>query len=56
MRIMKGNNLEVLPSEDEDLNAVRSSHIILDDELWDRIIELTDGAAALCYQCGVCTA
>ncbi|MGB2911193.1 MAG: 4Fe-4S dicluster domain-containing protein, partial [Anaerolineales bacterium] len=53
---MKGNNLEVPPSEDEDLNAVRSSHIILDDELWDRIIELTDGAAALCYQCGVCTA
>ena len=30
--------------------------ITLDDELWERLIELTDGAAALCYQCGVCTA
>jgi Fe-S oxidoreductase len=56
MRIINGNNLEVTPSEDAYLNEVRSSHIILDDELWDRIIELTGGAAALCYQCGVCTA
>lgn len=30
--------------------------LILDDDLWERLIELTDGAAALCYQCGVCTA
>jgi Fe-S oxidoreductase len=29
---------------------------VLDDELWERLIELTDGAAAACYQCGVCTA
>ena len=29
---------------------------ILDDELWDRLIEVTNGAAGLCYQCGVCTA
>jgi Fe-S oxidoreductase len=29
---------------------------ILDDELWERFTELTGGAAAPCYQCGVCTA
>lgn len=28
----------------------------LDDALWDRLIELTNGSAGLCYQCGVCTA
>lgn len=30
--------------------------IVIDDEIWERLIELTGGAAALCYQCGVCTA
>lgn len=30
--------------------------IVIDDELWMDLIELTDGEAALCYQCGVCTA
>lgn len=30
--------------------------VLVDDELWDRLIALTNGAAALCYQCGVCTA
>ncbi|MFQ5614872.1 MAG: (Fe-S)-binding protein [Anaerolineales bacterium] len=30
--------------------------VALDDELWEELIELTDGAAAVCYQCGVCTA
>jgi Fe-S oxidoreductase len=30
--------------------------ITIDDALWDELIELTDGTAALCYQCGVCTA
>lgn len=30
--------------------------ITLDDELWVRLIQLTNGTAALCYQCGVCTA
>lgn len=29
---------------------------VLDDELWEELIELTDGAAAPCFQCGVCTA
>lgn len=28
----------------------------LDDALWQRLLDLTDGAAALCYQCGECTA
>lgn len=30
--------------------------VLIDDELWDRLIALTGGAANLCYQCGVCTA
>jgi Fe-S oxidoreductase len=34
----------------------RTDEITLDDRLWERLIQLTDGAAALCYQCGVCTA
>jgi len=29
---------------------------ILDDKVWEQLIELTDGAAAVCFQCGVCTA
>lgn len=28
----------------------------IDDEAWDRVVELTDGAASVCYQCGTCTA
>lgn len=30
--------------------------ILLNDELWERLFTLTHGAAALCYQCGECTA
>lgn len=30
--------------------------IIIDDDIWEQLIELTSGAAALCYQCGTCTA
>lgn len=29
---------------------------VIDDQIWDELIELTDGAAAVCFQCGVCTA
>ena len=29
---------------------------VLDDELWEELLELTDGAAAPCFQCGACTA
>ncbi|HNR02244.1 MAG TPA: heterodisulfide reductase-related iron-sulfur binding cluster [Anaerolineaceae bacterium] len=28
----------------------------LDDALWQRLLELTEGDAALCFQCGECTA
>jgi Fe-S oxidoreductase len=28
----------------------------LDDALWQRLLDLTDGAAAPCFQCGACTA
>ncbi len=30
--------------------------IVLDDDQWHRLIIKTDGAAAVCYQCGSCTA
>ena len=30
--------------------------LLLDDELWEQMVELTDGEIALCFQCGVCTA
>ena len=30
--------------------------LVLDDLLWERLLELTGGDAALCYQCGECTA
>lgn len=40
-----------------EIEGVPSEEILrIDDELWEQLIELTDGAAALCYQCGVCTA
>jgi Fe-S oxidoreductase len=31
-------------------------YLALDDELWERLVEMTGGEAALCYQCGTCTA
>jgi Fe-S oxidoreductase len=37
-------------------DTLQGIDITLDDALWERLIQLTDGAAALCYQCGVCTA
>jgi Fe-S oxidoreductase len=30
--------------------------LVIDDALWERLIELTGGEAASCYQCGTCTA
>jgi Fe-S oxidoreductase len=30
--------------------------IVLDDAAWEELVSLTNGAAAQCYQCGVCTA
>ena len=30
--------------------------LLINDELWEELIDLTEGAAALCFQCGVCTA
>ena len=30
--------------------------VVIDDALWEELIALTGGAAAACYQCGVCTA
>ncbi|MGB3715609.1 MAG: (Fe-S)-binding protein [Candidatus Promineifilaceae bacterium] len=31
-------------------------HRIIDDAIWEELIELTGGTAASCYQCGSCTA
>jgi Fe-S oxidoreductase len=30
--------------------------VTIDGALWQQLLDLTDGAAAVCYQCGVCTA
>ena len=40
----------------EDVSKADAEIVLLDDELWEQLITLTDGEAALCYQCGVCTA
>ncbi len=29
---------------------------LIDDTTWEKLLDLTDGAAAVCFQCGVCTA
>ena len=31
-------------------------HLVLDDEIWEELLALTEGEAAPCFQCGVCTA
>lgn len=41
---------------DNDLKQDSVDTITINDALWERLIELTDGAASLCFQCGVCTA
>lgn len=30
--------------------------VVINDALWEKLVELTHGDVALCYQCGVCTA
>jgi Fe-S oxidoreductase len=35
---------------------VAHESIVLDDTLWERVTEITGGATAVCFQCGVCTA
>ena len=37
-------------------NRREAEALVLDDELWEQLLELTGGAAAACFQCGVCTA
>ncbi len=38
------------------MTSDRTRPIVLDDELWERVVEITGGAARACYQCGACTA
>jgi Fe-S oxidoreductase len=33
-----------------------ADYFVLDDELWEELLALTNGEAAPCFQCGVCTA
>jgi len=35
---------------------MNNNGLLLNDELWERLLELTEGDVALCYQCGECTA
>jgi Fe-S oxidoreductase len=44
---MKEAHTHMPPVQDE---------VTIDEALWEQLIALTDGEAALCYQCGVCTA
>jgi Fe-S oxidoreductase len=39
----------------QELTRCRSA-IVIDDEVWQELVELTDGAAGPCFQCGACTA
>lgn len=36
--------------------AVERDVLLLDDDRWDRVLAATKGEAAVCYQCGTCTA
>jgi Fe-S oxidoreductase len=46
----------VLMTDAPQSEAVELETLVLDDELWEQLIELTGGAASPCFQCGVCTA
>lgn len=39
-----------------DTDSTNQSFITIDDDLWEELLEVTNGAAGPCYQCGVCTA
>lgn len=36
--------------------AALDEAITLDDERWEKVVQITNGEAAACFQCGVCTA
>jgi Fe-S oxidoreductase len=36
--------------------SMATEPLVLNDELWERVVELTNGAMNPCYQCGTCTA
>ncbi len=38
------------------MTVPESADWIIDDARWERLYELTGGAAAICFQCGTCTA
>jgi Fe-S oxidoreductase len=51
------SQIKPLP-ENQDLNLTDPGEpiIVIDDDAWEELLVLTNGAAAVCYQCGVCTA
>ena len=36
--------------------VIAQDEVVIDDDRWQELVELTAGAATICYQCGVCTA
>jgi Fe-S oxidoreductase len=38
-----------------DTDISKKQAITIDDELWEELMDLTEGAIAPCFQCGVCT-
>jgi len=53
---LPADETRVLVTDPPQSETVELEALVLDDELWEQLIELTGGAAAPCYQCGVCTA
>ncbi|MDH5507818.1 MAG: (Fe-S)-binding protein [Anaerolineae bacterium] len=47
---------ETIITDEETPTPVIEEVLVIDDAQWDQLIELTGGAAAQCFQCGVCTA
>lgn len=42
--------------QEQERSDQQTAPVVLDDDLWQRLLDLTRGAAAPCFQCGVCTA
>ncbi len=57
----QADNMDMLP-EEQDIELATQENLeaeevlLLDDSQWEELIEITNGAAAQCFQCGVCTA
>jgi ferredoxin len=45
-----------MPQWENSLVEKEEEDRVIDEDLWQELFELSGGTAALCYQCGVCTA